>query len=94
MKVGDRVGLAAAPSWVGTIEKVRRDGRIDVALDSGGKALGMGQDDLVNEEQPETYDRESDVREDAARERRRSEQDKSWPPKSMETKVPQQSGQK
>lgn len=85
MNVGDRVVLVCAP-WPGTIEKVRRDGLVDVALDGGGKAKGMGEDDVKREEREDEDQQE--------RERARATADKSWPPKSMETKVPRQQGQK
>lgn len=88
MIAGDRVVLVCAP-WPGTIEKVRKDGRLDVALDGGGKALGMTKDDVKREQQDEP--RKDDQQD---RERKRAGSDKSWPPKNMETKVPNQTGQK
>lgn len=89
MIAGDRVALVCEPTWAGTIEKVRKDGRIDVTLDLGGRALGMAENDLVREE---PKDKPKD--DDKDRERERATSDKSWPPKGMETKVPNQTGQK
>lgn len=89
--VGQRVVLTCAP-WAGEIEKIRPNGSYDVMLDDGGKAMGMREDDL-EDEVPEVYDTEGDIREEVAREKRATA-DKSWPPKTMETKVPQQRGGK
>lgn len=92
MKAGDRVALAADPTWVGEVEDVRANGLIDVALDHGGKALGMTKDDLTEERAKDERRR----REEAERHERekRAKDDKSWPPKGLETKVPKPDGAK
>jgi hypothetical protein len=84
VKVGDPVVLACAP-WPGVVEKMHTSGRFDIALDGGGKAYGMSEDD-VKAKATEVDETE--------RERGRQTADKSWPPKTMESKVPDQTGQK
>lgn len=84
MNVGDPVALACAPDWTGVIEKVRGD-LYDVVLDNGGKAKGMSKDDLHDKSEATDTDKDRDNRADS---------DKSWPPKSMETKVPKATGTK
>ncbi len=79
MKVGDRVALAAAHDWTGRVTRVR-EGLVDMEFDTGGKAKGLPEEDLVAEE--------------TGRERDRASDDKSWPPSTMETKVPGAAGRK
>jgi hypothetical protein len=83
MRQGDRVALATASDWTGVVDRIRKSGLVDVTLDGGGKAMGMNERDLSKI-----------AEEEAEAERSRASDDKSWPPNSMETKVPTTGGTK
>lgn len=76
--------LTCAP-WPGVVEKVHSNGRVDIALEGGGKAWGMSEDEIKDQPIKD---------EEAAEREKRATADKSWPPKTMEQKVPTQRGQK
>jgi hypothetical protein len=85
VQVGSPVALATNSAWTGTITGVRGD-RADVDFDGGGTGKGIEMSDLREQDDPRD---EREVEQDEP-----ATDEKAWPPKGIQTKVPQPDGQK